>query len=195
MIVSVIDIGVAARGVEDELVAVHVDADFADVDDDPVDDVRDRIRAVRADFDLRGDRVDVQREADHDGPEVERADLRAGDRDDRQRRAVVGAGEIDLAGCLREHRADAGADDRVPDFAGGGTRRVGFLLRAADVLGGFDVRFGAERDAREVARQARRQGRRESRDLLFAVFAQDPQVERAVGAAALFCRCRRSPAV
>ena len=42
---------------------------------------------------------------------------------------MIGAGEIDLARCLREHRADAGADDRVPDFAGGGTGGVGFLLR------------------------------------------------------------------
>ena len=76
---------------------------------------------LRADFDLRGDGVDVQRETDHDGPEIERADLRARDRHDRQRRTVIRAREIDLAGRLREHGTDARFDDRVPDFTRRGT--------------------------------------------------------------------------
>ena len=56
---------------------VDVDADVADVHDDPFDDVRDRIGARGVDFDLRGVRIDLQREADHDRAEIERADLRA----------------------------------------------------------------------------------------------------------------------
>ena len=73
----------------------------------------------------------------------------------------------------------------------------GFASSSAPVTprGGFDVGLGAERDTRQVPRQTRGEGRGEARDLLFAVFADDPQVERAVGAAAVVLRCRRSPAV
>ena len=75
-------------------------------------------------------RVDFQREVHDDGAEVERADVRGGDRRDRERRAVERARHVDLAGRLRQHLADARADERVPDFATGRARRVGFLFGA-----------------------------------------------------------------
>ncbi len=78
--------------------------------------------------------VDLQREADHDRAEVERADLRAGDRDDRERRAVIRAGEIDLARGVGEDGADAGADERMPDFARGGARRVASSCAPVTIL-------------------------------------------------------------
>ena len=150
--------------------------------DDALDDVRDRFGLRAAYFDLRGRGVDVQGKADHDGAEVERADLRACDRDDRERRAVVGARQIDLAGCLGENCADARFDDRVADFARGGTGRFGFLLGAALSLASLMSASGQNGMPGQVARQAGRKRGGEARDLLFAVFAEDPQIERAVGA-------------
>ena len=101
-------------------------------------------------------RVDEQRQVHDDGPEVEGADLGAGDRRDRERRAFERAGEVDLAGGVGEDGADARADEGVADFARGGTRWFCFLLRAALGACERDVRFGAERDAGEVRGQARR---------------------------------------
>ena len=58
---------------------------------------------------------------------------------------MVGTGEVDLAGCLREDGADARFDDRVSDFARGWTRGVGFLFGTADKPRRFDARVGTER--------------------------------------------------
>ena len=59
---------------------------------DAVDDVGDRVRSLAVDGDFRGFGVDLQREADDDGAEVEGADLGGGDRDQAELGAVVGAG-------------------------------------------------------------------------------------------------------
>ena len=84
-----------------EFVAVHVYADVAQVQRDAVDDVRDAIRGLRVDLQLGGARVDEKAERTTIGAEVEGADRRRVDRDQGERRAVVGAGEVDLAFARR----------------------------------------------------------------------------------------------
>jgi hypothetical protein len=83
------------------------------VDDDPVDDVGNRVRADRVEEDFGGAGVDLEALADDDGAEVEGADHGGGDRGDRDRSAFVGAGEVDLAGSVGEGGADAGRLRRV----------------------------------------------------------------------------------
>ena len=65
-----------------------------------------------------------------------------------------------------------------------------FLFLAGHVPRRFDVSVGAERDARQVPRQPGWQRGREAGDLLFAVLAEDPQVEGAVGAPRVVVRTR-----
>ena len=118
----------AAGRVEGEFGAVDVGADVAQVDGDAVDDVGDRVGAGGVDEDFGGFGVDLEGEADDDGAEVEGADLGGGDRDERERGAVVGAGEVELAGGVGEDVADAGADQGVADFGGGRAGGAGFAL-------------------------------------------------------------------
>ena len=65
----------AVGRVEDEVGAVDVGADVAEVDRDALDDVGDRVRAGGVDEDFGGFGVDLQGLADDDGAEVEGADL------------------------------------------------------------------------------------------------------------------------
>ena len=50
--------------------------------------------------------IDLDRRADDDRAEVEGADRGGVDRDDRERRAVVGAGEVEAAGGVGEDAAE-----------------------------------------------------------------------------------------
>ena len=149
-------------GVQDEVRPVHVNMDFADVHDYALDDVRDRIRPLAPDFDLCGRGVDVKRETDHDSPQIKRTDLRAGDRDDRQRRAVIRAREIDLAGSSARARYRRPRSRSYDRFHSRPDMRVQLLLGAALFLAACIVGVWAERDPRQVARQPRRQYCRES---------------------------------
>ena len=87
----------AAGGVEHEVFAADVGTDVADVDHDAFDDVGNLIGRARGDADLRRFGVDSEREVDHDGAEVEGSDVRARDRDDRERRALERPAEVELA--------------------------------------------------------------------------------------------------
>ncbi len=99
---------------------VDVGADVAQVDGDAVDDVGDRVRALAVDEDFGGFGVDPQGEADDDGAEVEGADLAAVIATIETVGAVVGAGEVELAGGIGEDGADAGADQGAADFGAAG---------------------------------------------------------------------------
>ena len=68
------------------------------------------------DEDFGGFGVDVEGEADDDGAEVERTDLGRSDRDQADLGAVVGTGQVELAGGVGEDVADPGADRGVADF-------------------------------------------------------------------------------
>ena len=92
----------AAGRVEGEFGPVGVGADVADVELDAVDYVGDRVRAGGVEEDFAGFGVDVDREADDDGADVEGADDAGGDRDEGDGVAVVGPGEVDLAGGVGE---------------------------------------------------------------------------------------------
>ena len=103
--------GLAARRVVGEFGSVDEDADVLQVEDDAVEDVRDRVRSAGVEPQLGGVLVDLEGRLDHDVAEVEGPDRRRVDRHQRERRSVVGAGEIDLALGVGEGRADAVADD------------------------------------------------------------------------------------
>ena len=83
------------------------------------------------DRDLGGLRVDPDRRADDDHAEVEGPDQGGVDRDDREGRAVVGAGEVEAPGGVVEDAADPVAGDGVADFAGRRAGRAFELLDAA----------------------------------------------------------------
>ena len=182
--------GLIATGrVEDEFGAVGEDLDVAGVDGDAVDDVGDRVRSARVDRDFGGFGVDLEAEADDDGAEVEGADPGGGDRDDREVGAVVGAGEVDVAGGLSQDQADSGFDQGVADLAWRGAARVGFLLGAAAFafagVGGGDRGLGAIGNACQAAGDAGRQLDREVGELRFAVLAGEVDVEGRVGSGAV----------
>ncbi len=88
---------VAAGRVEDEVRPVDVDPQVPDLQRDPFQDVGDRIRGRAVDFDFGGLRVEGQRLADDDRAGVKGSGDRRGDRDHRERVAVVGAAEVELA--------------------------------------------------------------------------------------------------
>ena len=94
----------AVGRVEREVGAADVDADVAQVERDAVDDVGDRVRGRGVDRDLGGMRVDLDRRADDDHAEVKGADQGGVDGDDRERGAVVGAGQVEPAGCVGRGR-------------------------------------------------------------------------------------------
>ena len=134
--------------------------------------------------DLRGLGVDVDRDPDRDHAEV----VGAGDGRDRgheaQRRALVGAGQVDLAGDVDGMGAGAGAGDRGADLAGGRAGRRG-LLGGARVAGGAqarDRRLRAVGDALELARNPGRCRHLRAGEVLVAVVAAELQRERAVRA-------------
>ena len=145
------------------------------------------------DFDLRGDRVDVQREADHDGAEVERADLRARDR----RRSTAarrcrGRPGTPCRACARARVPTPASTIVCPISLAAG--HEGSASSWAPLLSLAASMSASGQNGIPVRLPVRpgRQGRRESRDLLFAVFAHDAQVERAVGASVVVFACRRS---
>ena len=84
----------AAGRVDDEVVLVDVDVDRADVELGAAEDVGDR---VRRGVDAGRFGVDEQRHPDHDRAEVEGPGDRGGDHRQRERRALIGAGEVGLA--------------------------------------------------------------------------------------------------
>ena len=119
----------AAGRVDREVGTGDVDADVAQVQRDAADDVGDRVGGLGVDRDLGGEGVDLDRRADDDHAEVEGADQGRVDGGDRDRRAVVGAGQVELAGRIGEHSAQAVAGDRVADFRG---RRAARVFELAD---------------------------------------------------------------
>ena len=129
--VEEVDVGSQLVGLKVNSRAVRVRADIAQVDGDALDDVRDRVRAGRVEEDFAGFGVDVDREADDDGADVEGADDAGGDRDEGDGVAVVGAGEVDLAGGVGERGADAGAGEAAADLGGGGAAGAVELFLAA----------------------------------------------------------------
>ena len=66
----------------------------------PLEDVGDRVRAGGVDEDFACFGVDLEGLADHHVAEVKGADLGGGDRHQGEGRAVVGAGEVELAGGI-----------------------------------------------------------------------------------------------
>ena len=174
----------AGGRVQGEAGLVDVDAQVPDVQRDPLQDVGDRVRGRAVCFGSPAHRVEGQRDPDHDRAGVEGPGHRGGDRDDAQRVAVVGAGEVEGAADVGELAADPGARGRGADPAG---RRAGgmvelflsaVLSRAALGLG--DRGLGAVGDAGEAGEHAGGQGGRELGQVLFAVAAGDPHLKGAV---------------
>ena len=152
------------------------------MDRDALDDVGDRIGAGGVEEDFAGFGVDLEGLADDDGADVEGADDAGGDRDDRERRAVVGAGEVDLARGVGEGGADAGAGQGAADLGGGRAGGAVELFLAAVGAGagggGGDRGVGAEGDPGELAGDAGGQLDREVGDLLFGVGAGEIECRR-----------------
>ena len=118
---------VAVGRVEREVRAIEVDLDRAQPQRDPFEDLRQRI-GDRGD--LGGRRVDVERRPDDDVAEVVRAGDRRGDHGEAERRAFVGAGEVDLARDVDRVGAGAGAGRRGADLGGGRAARARLLGEA-----------------------------------------------------------------
>ena len=75
-----------------------------------------------------------ERDADDDVAEVIGAGDRGDDHDQAQRRALIWAGEVGLAGDVERVGAGAGAGDDAADLAGGRARGRGLLVGAASGL-------------------------------------------------------------
>ena len=80
--------------------------------------------------DLGGFGVDLERGPDDDVAEVIGARDRRGDHREAERGALVGAGEVDLAGDVDGVGAGAGAGDRGADLGGGRAAGLGLLGEA-----------------------------------------------------------------
>ena len=108
--------------------------------------------------DLGGFGIDVEGDADDDVAEVIGTGDRRGDHGEAQRGALVGAGEVDLAGEVDGVGAGAGAGLSGADLAGRRAARVGLLCEAgvAGVGRGGERCVGAVGDALQGRREARR---------------------------------------
>ncbi len=114
--------------------AVEVDGHVAQLQRDAVEHRRERIARDR---DARGARVDVERLADDHGAEIERpGDSRDDDRE-AERAAVVGTGEIHLAGQVVGIGARPGGDRRGADPGAGG--QLGLASCATPVPGWLEI--------------------------------------------------------
>ena len=153
-ILALTDEGVAVGRVEGEVRAVEVDQDRAQAQRDPFEDLGQR---VRDGGDLGGFGVDVEGGADDDVAEVIGPGDRRGDHGEAERGALVGTGEVDLAGEVDGVVAGAGSGSRRcrsgrPRGSSGWPPRRGPSSRLG---GGGESRIGAVGDARE--RRARSQ--------------------------------------
>ena len=146
---------VAAGRVQHEAGAVDVDADVAQVQGDAAEDVGDRVRAGGVDRGLRGRGVDADRRAHDDDAEVEGADEGGVDRHDRERRAVVGAGQVEAARRPGEGAAHPVAGQGVADRAGRRAARAGQLLGAASAAWRLRSPRRGSRGCRRACRSAR----------------------------------------
>ena len=106
---------------------VDVDLDRAHPDRDAADDLGDRV-GVGDHVGVEG--IDVEGDADDDGAVVIGAGERRGDRDQGERRALEGPGQVDLADRVEGVGARAGGDVGGADLARGRAAR-GRLLGAA----------------------------------------------------------------
>ena len=84
------------------------------MDHDPVDDVRNLVGAPAGTLTAAVTGSISQRQVHDDGPEVERTDLRGGDRDDRERRAFERARHVELAMGVGQDLSDARTDEVCP---------------------------------------------------------------------------------
>ena len=162
-------------GLRVKLGPVGVDAQVAEVQRDALEDVGDRVRGRAVDFADVGDRVEAQRLAHDDGAGVEGAGHRRGDRHRGDRVAVVGAGEVELAGHVGELGADPRPGQGAADLGGRrAARGVELFLSPVRALAGAapgDRRLGAVGDAGELGHHAGRQHEGEAAHVLFAVVA------------------------
>ena len=146
--------GVAVGRVEGEVVAVEVDQDRAQAQRDAFEDLG---QGIGDGGDLGGFGIDVKGRPDDDVAEVIGAGDRRGDHGEAERRALVGAGEVDLAGDVDGVGAGAGAGDRGADLGGGGAARVGLLCQARV------ARAARPRRSPRLSSRERRRGWRRSR--------------------------------
>ena len=145
------------------------------MDDDPLQDVRDRIRsgAVRRDF--RRFRIDLQGLPDHHRAQVKRPNLGGRDRDDRQLRPLVRPSQVDLPRRIAQRRPNTRPNERAPNLRSRRTARAVELFLTSVRPGPrprrSDRRIGAERNSADLANHSLRQLHREAAELLFGVVA------------------------
>ena len=169
-----------------KLGAFDVDLDRAQPERDAADDLRDGF-GVGDDVGVGG--VDVEGDSDHDGAVVIGAGEGRGDRDEAQRGALEGAGQVDLAGGVEGVGAGAGGDVGGADLRGGGAAGVGLLDCGRGLGRRRDVGFGAVGDAVQVGGEAGGQGEVQLAEVLVAVFAVELQGEVGEGAGGRVVRC------
>ena len=181
--------GIAVGRVEGEVGPVEVDQDRAQAQRDAVEDRGQRI-GDRGDLGV--DRIDVERGPDDDVAEVIGPGDRRGDDREAERRALVGTGEVDLAGQVERVGAGAGAGGRRADPARGGAGGVGALggPGAAGIRERGERRVGAVGDAAQRREEAGRRVHRDRAEVLVAVGAVEFEREGAVGPGGLL-RVRR----
>ena len=171
---------VAIGGVEGEVRPVEVDEDLARAEGDALEDLG---KGVGDGGDLGGFGVDLQGGAEDDVAEVIATGNGGDDEDEGERGALVGAGEVDLAGEVEGVGAGAGAGGEFAEEAGGGAAGIGLLGEAGVGFegGGFDRCLRAVGDALKGGGEAGWGGEVEDAEVLFAVFAGEVEGEGGVG--------------
>ncbi len=144
--------------------------------------MQDRRQGVALHRHLAACDVDVHRLADENRAEVEGAGEGGDDHRQGEGGAVVGAGEVGVAGDVQGAGAGAEGDVDAAYLRGRGAGGVGLLLGARLGRGGGEGRLIAVGDAGEAAEQARRRDHREARELLGAVLPGEVEDEGRVGA-------------
>ena len=167
----------AVGRVDREVRLVDVDLDRAHPDRDAADDRR---HGVGDGGDVGVERVDVEGDPDDDDAVVVGPGERRGDRDQGERRALEGAGEVHPPDRVEGVAARPGGDVRGADLARGGAARLRPARRGPSVLrGGRDRGLRAVGDAAQVAGKPGRHREVEVAEELVAVVAVELQGEGA----------------
>ena len=153
---------------------------------DALEDVGDRVRCRAVCFRLCGNRVEAQGQADDDRADVEGSCDPGDDRDDRERIAVVGARQVEVAGDPGEHSPHSRSVGRRADLARGRAGGVGLLFVAAVGAGARDrpgdVCVRAFGDSDQRCQEPLRQRGRDLGQVLVAVLSRQAHDQGRVGA-------------
>ena len=161
---------IARCAVAGEVGAVEADVDRSDVEDDTLQNLGQRV-GDGGHSSRRG--VEVNSCFGDHGAEVVGARHRWGDEGEAERRAFVGAGEVELAGGVVGGGSRSGGGGEAAYLRARGTGGTLLLLAAALGGGNGERRIGALLGPRQLRRQPRRRGDVDGGEVLGAVAAPE----------------------